>query len=134
MRRTVLAAVLLVLGAGAGRADDAGEIAAAIGDQMAAFAERDLPRAFDHASPAIRGVFGDPANFGRMVERGYPMVWDNAETRFLGLREVDGRLWQRVTVTDAAGRVHVLDYQMIETADGWLVNAVELVPAPGAGV
>ena len=52
------------------------------------------------------------------------------EIRLLELREVAGNLWQRVLVTDAAGRSHLLDYQMIETDSGWQINAVQLLPAP----
>ena len=44
-----------------------------------------------------------------------------------------GALWQRVRITDQAGHGHVLDYQMIETPDGWLINGVRLLPEPGVG-
>lgn len=44
-----------------------------------------------------------------------------------------GALWQRVFVTDAEGRGHVLDYQMVETPDGWRINAVQLLRAEGLG-
>ncbi len=68
-----------------------------------------------------------------MVERGYPMVWNPASVRMLDLREVAGGLWQRVMVTDQAGRTHMLDYQMIETSDGWQINAVQLLPSTDVG-
>lgn len=133
MRAVVLALVagLAVLPA---RADDAADIAAVIGDQMQAFTARDLDRAFSHASPTIKGLFGDPANFGRMVAQGYPTVWDNSRTRFLDLREVAGGLWQRVEVTGADGTVRYYDYQMIRGPEGWQINAVQPVELPGTGV
>lgn len=133
MRAVVLAFVagLAVLPA---RADDAADIAAVIGDQMQAFTARDLDRAFSHASPTIKGLFGDPANFGRMVAQGYPTVWDNSRTRFLDLREVGGALWQRVEVTGANGTVQYFDYEMIQTPEGWQIDAVVPVTMPGTGV
>ncbi len=115
------------------RAQDAGPIQTVISDQMAAFVARDLDRAFSHASPTIKGFFGNSAAFGAMVERGYPMVWDNSDIRFLDLREVEGRLWQQVMVRDAFGGLHMLDYWMVETAAGWQINAVQLLPAPDVG-
>ena len=68
-----------------------------------------------------------------MVQQGYPMVWDNADVRFLELRDVAGNLWQKVMVRDAKGGLHILDYQMIDTADGWQINGVQLLPAPDVG-
>jgi hypothetical protein len=50
------------------------------------------------------------------------------------LREVAGNLWQRVRVVDQAGAAWYLDYMMIETAEGWQINAVQLLPAPDIGV
>jgi len=37
-----------------------------------------------------------------------------------------------VQVVDQQGQVHVLDYQMINGPDGWRINAVQLLKAPGA--
>lgn len=105
-------------------------IAATIEGQMQAFRTGDVPGAFAFASPNIKGIFGTAENFGRMVEQGYPMVRNPGEIRLLELREVAGNLWQRVLVTDAAGRSHLLDYQMIETDSGWQINAVQLLLAP----
>jgi len=36
-------------------------------------------------------------------------------------------------VTDQAGRTHLLDYQMVETAQGWQINGVQLLPQTGVG-
>ena len=59
------------------------------------------------------------------------MVWRPADVRYLELREIGGSLWQTVQVTDADGNVHLLDYQMIPGEDGWKINAVQLLQAPG---
>jgi hypothetical protein len=61
------------------------------------------------------------------------MVHRPESLRMLELREVEGQLWQRVMVTDAKGTTHMLDYQMIATAQGWQINAVQLLPQSGVG-
>lgn len=111
----------------------AAAIEAIITDQMAAFEAEDLSRAFSFASPTIKGLFGTPENFGTMVQRAYPMVYRPGSVQMLGLREVDGRLWQRVMVTDQGGAAHQLDYQVVETTEGWQINAVQLLPQSGVG-
>ncbi len=103
-----------------------------IDQQLQAFKADDFDRAFTFASPNIKSIFRTPENFGTMVRNGYPMVWRPAEVRYLDLREIQGNLWQRVQITDTAGRVHLLDYQMIETENGWQINGVQLLKAPGA--
>ncbi|WP_108813835.1 DUF4864 domain-containing protein [Loktanella sp. Alg231-35] len=114
-------------------AQDSDAIEGVIANQLNAFNDRDINEAWQYASPNIKRLFGNPGNFGMMVQQGYPMVWDNAEVRFLELRDVRGNLWQKVMVRDAQGGLHVLDYQMIETADGWQINGVQLLPAPDVG-
>jgi hypothetical protein len=61
------------------------------------------------------------------------MVHRPTRVEMLELREVAGLLWQKVLVTDAEGRGHMLDYQMIETADGWKINGVELLRSDDIG-
>jgi hypothetical protein len=104
-----------------------GAITGVIASQIDAFLRQDVDAAFEFASPNIRGLFGSSERFGAMVQSGYPMVWQPQEVRYLALRNVAGRLWQRVMITDAEGRVHLLDYQMIETGKGWKINAVQLL-------
>lgn len=114
-------------------AQDADAIEGVIGNQLDAFNDRNVSEAWQYASPNIKRLFGSADNFGMMVQQGYPMVWDNADVRFLELRDVAGNLWQKVMVRDAQGGLHILDYQMIETADGWQINGVQLLPAPDVG-
>jgi hypothetical protein len=111
-----------------------GGIEGTIRGQIDAFLKDDFATAFGFASPTIKGMFGTPENFGAMVRNGYPMVHRPADVTMLDRREVAGRLWQRVQITDQSGRVHLLDYQMIETAEGWQINGVQLLTAPGVGV
>ena len=114
-------------------AQDAEAIEDVIANQLQAFVARDVQSAWAYASPNIQRLFGDAQNFGTMVERGYPMVWDNVDTQFLALREIAGNFWQQVMIRDVNGNLHLLDYQMIETPDGWQINAVQLLPSPDVG-
>ncbi|MEJ6403970.1 DUF4864 domain-containing protein [Yoonia sp. 2307UL14-13] len=114
-------------------AQDADAIENVIGSQLQAFNDRDVEGAWQYASPNIKRIFGNPGNFGVMVQQGYPMVWDNADVRFLELRDVSGNLWQKIMLRDARGGLHVLDYQMIETPEGWQINGVQLLPGPDVG-
>jgi hypothetical protein len=133
MMRILIMVLGLWMAATAVIAQDADAIEGVIGNQLEAFNDRDVEGAWQYASPNIKRMFGSAGNFGMMVEQGYPMVWDNAEVRFLELRDVSGNLWQKVMVRDAQGGLHILDYQMIETANGWQINGVQLLPAPDVG-
>lgn len=137
MRRMAagLVALALATGAAAQGSEEAAAITAVIGDQLQDFNARDLDGAWEHASPTIRGIFQTPGNFGLMVQGGYPMVWTNGGAEYLDLRrEADGRLWQRLRLRDARGVPHLLDYAMVETPEGWKIDAVTLLPAPDVGV
>ena len=127
---TILTLLALPLAAGAQEVDDAAAIEAVIADQLEDFNARDVPGAWEHASPMIQGMFGTPEAFGLMVETGYPMVWTNSEARFLELREEAGALRQKVMVEDDEGRLWVLDYEMVELPEGWRINGVLVLPAP----
>jgi hypothetical protein len=135
MRRLFLSLALLCLPALAAPAQEARNpaIETTIQQQFDAFRADDVGTAFSFASPNIKGIFGTPENFGMMVRNGYPMVWRPAEVQYLELREVAGTLWQRVMVTDQAGRTHLLDYQMVPTDQGWQINAVQLLPQAVVG-
>lgn len=108
-------------------------IQSTIQSQLDAFLVDDFARAFTFASPMIKGMFGTSDNFGTMVQQGYPMVARHGAVQMLELRTVAGNLWQRVMITDTMGRTHLLDYQMVDSADGWQINAVQLLPARDVG-
>ncbi|OYX25138.1 MAG: DUF4864 domain-containing protein [Rhodobacterales bacterium 32-66-7] len=111
-----------------------GPIQSTIQAQIDAFQADDFAKAFSYASPNIKGLFGTAENFGAMVKNGYPMVYRPTEVEMQDLREIAGNLWQRVRVVDQEGRAHLLDYMMVETPEGWQINAVQLLPAPDVGV
>ena len=105
-----------------------------ISRQLDAFNARDVDLAWTFASPMIQGLFGNSRNFGTMVSQGYPMVWDNSAARFVGSREEGGRIYRQVMVQDTNGALHMLEYAMIQTPQGWKIDGVSLLPAPDVGV
>jgi len=129
--RRILTAVFLTLALSHAAPADPAAIRGVISDQIEAFKRDDFSHAFTHASPSIKGMFGTPERFGQMVRNGYPMVWRPREVRFLDLREEDGRVLQRIAVTDQAGGEHILEYAMIETENGWQINGVTLLRGLG---
>ena len=108
-------------------------IEATIQGQISAFLAEDVAKAFTFAAPNIKGIFGSAENFGAMVKQGYPMVWHPSAVRMLELRNVQGSFMQRVMLTDDAGHTHLLDYQMLETPEGWEINGVQLLSEAGVG-
>ena len=137
MRRIVLSAVTalalgtLPLAASESRAPD---IEAVIQGQIEAFLAEDLATAFSFASPGIKGMFRTPERFAEMVQSGYPMVWRPAEVRYLEVRtHPPGGMVQRVMIIDTAGRLHLLDYLMIETSEGWQIAGVQLLRGAAVG-
>lgn len=131
--RHILLALSLSLGLSLPAAAQEAPIQSTIQSQLDAFLADDFATAFTFASPTIKTIFGNPDNFGAMVQQGFPMVWRHDGVQMLDLREVAGSLYQRVMITDAAGRTHLLDYQMVETAEGWQINGVQLLPEAGVG-
>ena len=136
MLRISLVCLALVFTPARSFAQDAGQqapIQDAIRAQIMAFQADDFAKAFTFASPTIHQMFGTSDNFGAMVKQGYPMVWHPAAVDMLELRTVGGALWQRVRVTDSKGQSYLLDYQMMQGPDGWLINAVQMQKSPDVG-
>lgn len=132
MRRHVLMAGLVLALSGPVPAQTTDElIRDVIANQIEAFRADDFDTAFTFASPAIQGMFGTADRFGQMVRQGYPMVWRPADVRFGGLTARAGALYQSVLITDTKGTIHLLEYEMISTPDGWEINGVRLLK-PGA--
>lgn len=130
----LLAVVLSVLWIGQVSAQEVQPPVAGIEDtitaQIDAFLNDDFAEAFTYASPNIQGFFGTSERFGQMVRNGYPMVWRPGDVQYLELRDVAGNLWQKVLIRDQQGGTHILDYQMIQTSDGWKINGVQILTEP----
>jgi len=130
MIRLILAALTAVTLSGPVPAQE-GPVQGVIADQIEAFQRDDFDAAFGFASPLIQGLFGTPENFGLMVRRGYPMVWRPADVQYLDQRVEAPYTYQNIRIRDADGAVFNLEYQMIATPDGWQINGVQFIEAPG---
>ena len=119
-------AMVVAFGANAQQA----EVEGTISRQIEAFKADDFETAFQFASPNLQQLFQSPENFRRMVTTGYPMVWRPAEVRYLDLREERGAMFQQVQITDAKGKLHLLEYQMIRLGDGWRIASVQFLRSP----
>ena len=135
MRLLMLAVLMLCLSQPiAGRAQDPGAaIRSVISDQIEAFRQDDFETAFSYASQNIKRMFGDPETFGAMVRNGYPMVWRPADVRFSNLSRARGTFVQNVLVTDGSGALHILEYEMVESENGWRINGVSMRRPGDAG-
>jgi hypothetical protein len=91
---TLAAIVLLAIASTTAVAQSPQETAirGVIARQLEAMNRGDGVAAFALASPAIQSIFGDAANFMRMVEGGYPQVYRSRSHRFLKLDSTQGRL------------------------------------------
>jgi hypothetical protein len=104
-----------------------------IQNQLDAFGQDDFARAYTFASPMIKRMFGGPDTFGMMVQQGYPMVWRPADVTYGDTRAQGDAIFQKVIITDQAGRMHVLEYEMIAAPDGWQINGVQVLRQPQLG-
>lgn len=135
MKQIVLAALIGVVWMMPAQSDKTGDanVEATITRQIDAFRAQDFAEAFGLASERIRKMFGTPERFGRMVERGYPMVLSPREVNFLDLNAAHGTLWQKVEMRDGAGIYHVLAYQMVRAQGAWRIGAVHYL-GKGVGI
>jgi len=129
MRMIFAAATLVMSGLVPAAHAQEDDIQSVITAQITAFQADDFEQAFTHASPLIQRIFGTSEKFGQMVQRGYPMVWRPDDVRFLGVEPRGDSLVQDVMIRDGDGRLHILEYDMIEGDGGWKINGVRMKPA-----
>jgi hypothetical protein len=133
MRKVLIGLFLSAALALPAQAEEA-DIHAIIDQQLMAFKADDFDTAFTFASPNLQRLFQTPQVFERMVTEGYPMVWRPGAVRYLETRNEGETVWQRVMITDQAGRVHLLDYRMLQTPDGWRINGVQILDSADPSV
>ncbi len=99
-----------------------------IRDQLDAFTRDDAGRAFAHASPEIRRMFGTSDEFIRMVRDSYQPVYRSSSVRFMKLQRIDDRWVQGVQLVDDEGRVwHALFTMQRQPDKSWKVGGCRLV-------
>jgi hypothetical protein len=128
--RSLMIALFLTFAVALPRAEaQQDDIRDVITSQIEAFKLDDFATAFTFAHPNIQRIFRTPENFGRMVTQGYPMVWRPEDVDYLDLRSDGGRTLQDVRITDAQGRVFLLEYTMAQTPMGWRIAGVRILEA-----
>ena len=111
---------------------DARAVRALIEAQLAAFASDDANKAYSLAAPAIQTMFVSADRFLAMVRESYPVVYRPASVAFLQPERVDGKLVQRVQMSDAAGVPWMVVYQLERQPDrSWRIAGC--VAARGQG-
>ena len=111
-----------------------GVIQQTITNQIEAMRDDDFETAFTFASPGLQSMFVTSENFQNMVENGYPMVVDPAQIEYDELKMRGGAMVQSVQILDQAGRVYELEYDLIPTDDGWVINRVSILDSQMLGV
>lgn len=114
--------------------EDLAAIRGMISDQLAAFVADDGERAFSHASPGIKAMFGNAATFMAMVRGGYPSVYRARRVTFRDIIEENGRTAQPVMVVGPDGVPVLAMYSMERQPDGgWRIDGVVLLEVPNSG-
>ena len=124
------AAVLIGLSLGPAWADEpVGSNAArsVIQSQLDAFDEGAVSDAYRFAAPNIQRLFPTPEVFGKMVQGGYPMIWDPSQVEFLDALSRGAMIVQRLRVVDQAGVPYIAEYAMLEVEGEWRIAGVEIV-------
>jgi hypothetical protein len=125
--RAILVAIVMWIAAAVAASADPKEMQSVIDRQFEAFRADDFAGAMEFASPLLQQYFRTPENFQRMVTQGYPMVWRFETHRYMEHRVERGVHYQKVMIRDLKGKVHVLEYRMTETENGWRINGVQIL-------
>ena len=129
-----LIAASLAMPAHAEELDGAADARAVIQSQLDAFGAESAEGAYEFAAPNIRSMFPSAKVFGMMVKRGYPMVWDPADTEFLDAKKRGNGIVQRLRVIDQKGRAHIAEYMMVQVDGEWRIAGVSITRDESFGV
>lgn len=101
-----------------------------IEQQRNALIAGDGTKAMAFATPALRGQFGTPENFLRMVRNGYAALLDARATRFLEGAVIEGSVIQPLRLILPDNTVLVAIYQMEKQKDGrWKIAGCVIAPS-----
>ena len=142
MRASAVCLIIAILcfGHAPARADDAASVSAAdhqaieqvITSQLDAFGRDASDAAFSLASPKIKRLFGDAANFMAMVRQGYPPVYRPRSFAFEQLVTINDQIVQRVMIVGPDGAPALALYTMEREPDGtWRIDGCALTKPDG---
>lgn len=122
----VLVTLGLATGVHAEEPSGANDARTVIESQLQAFQDEAVETAYGYAAPNVRRLFPTPEVFGKMVRNGYPMVWDPAETEFLGAEPRGAMIVQRLRLVDQKGVPYIAEYAMLMVDGEWRIAGVEI--------
>lgn len=100
------------------KADDMGDVQAAISAQLQAFRAADGAAAYSYAAPNIRSYFPSAEIFMKMVEQGYAPVYHSSNATFGSLKSEASGFRQEVFLSDADGQSWIASYTLQRQPDG----------------
>lgn len=113
-------------------AGDEKNVRAVVQTQLDAFAADNARQAFALAAPELQARFGTPANFLAMVRTAYPVVYAPASVAFLKPEALEGKVIQRVLMTDQGGKPWQAIYSLQRQKDrSWRISGCVVVESAG---
>ena len=114
-------------------ADDIATAQATIRSQAEALGRDDGATAYSYAAPGIQQIFQQPDMFMAMVRQNYTPVYRHRRFEFGEARVADGKVAQKVHITDAEGELWEALYTLEPQPDGSLkIAGCVLAKATGA--
>lgn len=137
-----LIAAILLLGASVARAQDvAAEVEAeawqgVITSQIEAFRAKDATAAFQYAGSGFQAAFPNADSFfSVIVGSGYAPIMESRSHGFGTFEKMGERtVVQEVKLVGNDQSLYEAFYQLVEEANGWRVQGVQLVKQPGMGI
>ena len=126
MRRLLLA-MYLSAGLDSGAFAQGAEIEANISAQIQAFKADDFATAFYLCQPQYSAPVPEPREFRGNGTQRLSDGLASCRCSISGAARDCWYLWQKVMIVDGDGRVHILDYQMVQQENGWKINGVQLL-------
>ncbi|TPE49940.1 DUF4864 domain-containing protein [Amaricoccus solimangrovi] len=132
--RATIAVIAGSLGLGGGKAppDETVEIRAVISDLVRAVRAGDARGADRLVSRQARRESGGPRTFARATLDAHPELRSDSAVQFAGIAESGRQRLQSALITDGAGALHFVDWQMVRDGDRWVVNAIQFRAATEA--
>lgn len=105
--------------------DETEEIRAAITDLARAIRVGDAAAADGLISPPTRRASGGSRRFAAAVAAEHPVLVTGGALTFAGVSEAGRQRLQSTVMPDAAGGLHLIDWQMVRDGDRWVVHAIQ---------
>lgn len=99
-----------------------------IREQLVAFRDKNVSKAYDLAAPQIRSSFHNSDYFMHIIRVAYPQLLNFKNVQFPDLRKIDGNAFsQIVTVQDSQGNRHKVRYMMLKISGKWKIAGCSIL-------